>query len=139
MKRAPHGAKFQKIQVKRVDFLSAVLARLSDDVGTVLDLIDQRNEAAERKIGFWASIRMIMPIVEAVASAVGETPQEVLGQRLGIRIWRGTCFVTPSHMATIFRLASTEAKKSAGVSSSALDTLSETARYTSALDPSTRR
>ncbi len=84
MKHAPHGAKFQKIQVKRVDFLSAVLARLSDDVGTVLDLIDQRNEAAERKIGFWASIRMVMPIVEAVAGAVGETPQEVLGQHLGI-------------------------------------------------------
>lgn len=84
MKRPPPGARFHKTQMKKAEFCAAVLARLTDDVGTILNLVDKCNQAAEHKIGFWASIRMIMPIVETVANAMGEKPQVFLGQHLGI-------------------------------------------------------
>lgn len=70
--------------MKKVEFLSAALARLKDDVGTILDLLDEHNRRADRKIGFWASIRMMMPIVEAISHVVDETPQEFLGNHLEI-------------------------------------------------------
>lgn len=86
MKRPPSGAKFETTQMKKVDFLKGASARLNDDVGTILGLIDEHNKKSERKIGFWASIRMIMPIIEALSHVVGETPQVFLGKYLGINI-----------------------------------------------------
>ena len=84
MKRPPKGAKFETLPMKRVDFLSGALARLNDDVGTILNFIEDHNRNSERKIGFWASIRMIMPIIKAIAHVNGESPQNFLGKYLSV-------------------------------------------------------
>lgn len=82
MKRPPVGAIFEMKQMKRVDFYRDALARLNDEVGTILQLVVEHNKRSERKIGFWASLRMTLPIVEAVSHVAGETPQAFLGKYL---------------------------------------------------------
>ena len=86
-------------QMKRVDFLSAVLQRLQDDVGTILTLIDAHNHQAvstgNRVIGFWAGLRMILPIIEAVSHVMNIRPQQLLGNHLNIS--------TPDLMWDLFR------------------------------------
>lgn len=84
MKQPPRGARFEITPMKKVEFLRAVLERLNDDVGTILQLIEEHNKNSDRKIGFWASLRMIMPIVEAISHVVGESPQNFLDSHLGI-------------------------------------------------------
>lgn len=84
MKQAPRGARFETTPMKKVEFLRAILERLTDDVGTILKLIEEHNKNSDRKIGFWASLRMIMPIVEAISHVIGETSQNFLGNHLGI-------------------------------------------------------
>lgn len=84
MKQPPRGARFETTPIKKVEFLRAVLERLTDDVGTILKLIEEHNKNSDRKIGFWVSLRMIIPIVEAISHVIGETPQNFLGNHLGI-------------------------------------------------------
>ena len=88
MKRPPNGSVFQMTQMRRVDFLDGALHRLQDDVGTILGLIGKHNHSAvqrnERVIGFWACLRMILPIIEAVAHVLNVRPQEILGNHLNI-------------------------------------------------------
>lgn len=84
MKQSPRGARFETTPMKKVEFLLAALGRLNDDVGTILQLIENHNKNSDRKIGFWASLRMIMPIVEAISHVVGVSPQNFLGNHLGI-------------------------------------------------------
>lgn len=84
MKRPPTGAKFEFTQMTRTDFLRDALARLNDDVGTILYLIEKHNKTHPRKIGFWASIRMMMPIIEAISHVNGESPQNFLGKYLAV-------------------------------------------------------
>lgn len=85
MKQPPKGATFVTIKMKRVDFLQSALQRLNDEVGTYFDLLDKHHELSARKVGFWSSLRMIMPIVEAVSHVVGETPQGMLGKHLDVK------------------------------------------------------
>ncbi len=85
MKRPPNGATFETITVKRVEFLQSALARLNDEVGTYFELLDKHHELSARKVGFWSSLRMLMPIVEAISHVVGESPQELLGKHLDVR------------------------------------------------------
>lgn len=70
--------------MRRVDFLRDALTRLDDEVGMILKLIEEHNKNSVRKIGFWASLRMIMPIIEAISHVVGETPQNFLGKYLNV-------------------------------------------------------
>ncbi|KKQ85186.1 MAG: hypothetical protein UT08_C0009G0020 [Candidatus Woesebacteria bacterium GW2011_GWB1_38_8] len=85
MKRPPTGAVFEMKQMKQVDFYRDALVRLNDEVGTILQLVEEHNKKSERKIGFWASLRMILPVVEAVSNVAGETPQEFLGKHLDVK------------------------------------------------------
>lgn len=84
MKRPPTGSTFELSKMTRAIFFQSVLARLNDDVGTILSLIKEHNKTHPRKIGFWASIRMILPIIEAVTYVNGESPQNFLGKYLEI-------------------------------------------------------
>ena len=84
MKHPPTGANFEMKQMKRVDFYRDALARLNDDVGTILDLIRTHNTKSERKVGFWASLRMMLPVIEAIAHIAGETPQNFMRNYLEI-------------------------------------------------------
>jgi len=99
MKRPPRSSRFEITQMKRVDFLKAALQRLQDDVGTILGLIDSHNHQSfstgGRTIGFWASLRMILPIVEAVSHVMSMRPQRLLGNYLNIS--------TPDLMWDLFR------------------------------------
>jgi hypothetical protein len=88
MKRPPNGSTFDIQQMRRVDFLDAALHRLQDDVGTILNLVDAHNNQAsmnsQRIIGFWACLRMILPIVEAIAHVQGLRPETILRNELNI-------------------------------------------------------
>lgn len=84
MKQPPRGAFFETVEMTKVDFFRASLNKLQDDVGTILELLKEHNKQSTRKIGFWASIRMIMPIIEAVAQVADEKPQEFLINHLEI-------------------------------------------------------
>ncbi len=99
MKRPPRSARFETTQMRRVDFVSGALQRLQDDVGTILQLVDAHNRQTfsnhGRTVGYWASLRMILPIVEAVSHVMGVRPQELLGNHLNI--------VTPDLMWDLFR------------------------------------
>ena len=85
MKQPPKGAIFEKMRMKKCDFYQAALQRLVDDVGNILQLVDGFNRNSERKIGFWSSIRLLMPIIEAVASVSGQKPQELLKNNLDVK------------------------------------------------------
>lgn len=85
MKQPPKGAVFEKHQMLWCEYLRHVLDRLDDEVGTYFQLIGEHNRKSERKIGFWSSIRILMPIVEAISHVVGESPQELLGNHLDVK------------------------------------------------------
>lgn len=99
MNRQPKSARIIKTQMKRVDFISGVLRRFQDDVGTILQLIEAHNYQTfsnkGRTIGYWASLRMILPIIEAVSQAIGIRPQQLLGDHLNVK--------TPDLMWDLFR------------------------------------
>lgn len=86
---------YETIQMTKTEFLQGALARLQDDVGTILDLIEKHNRSTPRQVGFWASVRMLMPVVEAIAEVVGEEPWEFLGKYLDV--------TTPSLAWQMFR------------------------------------
>lgn len=79
MKQPPKGAIFETMTIKRVEFLQSALARLNDEVGTYFELLDKHHELSARKVGFWSSLRMLMPIIEAIAHVMDKSPQELLG------------------------------------------------------------
>lgn len=85
--------------MKRVDFISGALRRLQDDVGTILQLVDAHNLQTftnhGRTIGYWASLRLILPIIEAVSHVIGIRPQQLIGNHLNIP--------TPDLMWDLFR------------------------------------
>lgn len=86
---------FKTLQMIKAKFLEGALERLQDDVGTILNLIETHNQSNPRQIGFWASVRMLMPIVEAIAEVVGERPREFLENHLDV--------TTPSLAWQMFR------------------------------------
>lgn len=75
---------FETQQMTKTEFLEGALARLQDDVGTILGLIEKHNQTNPRQVGFWASVRMLMPIVESISEVIGEEPWEFLENHLGI-------------------------------------------------------
>lgn len=84
----PKGARPIKNQRPRVFLLRDFLQRLNDDVGTTLELIQNYNSNSnienKRAVGFWSSLRMILPIVESISSIMEVTPQDLLGNDLNI-------------------------------------------------------
>lgn len=85
-KRPPNGADFEKLAMTKDSFYKGALKRLEDEVGTILECIKSHNKTSRRKVGFWAGIRLLMPIIEAVAYVAGETPQGFLGSHLNVKI-----------------------------------------------------
>jgi len=75
---------FENQRMTRTKFLEEALARLQDDVGTILNLVVEHNRNNPRQIGFWASVRLLMPPIEAIARAVGETPWDFLRNHLEV-------------------------------------------------------
>lgn len=86
---------FETVQMTKTQFLEGALGRLQDDVGTIFGLVETHNQSNPRQIGFWASVRMLMPIVESIAEVVGEKPWEFLENHLDV--------TTPSLAWQMFR------------------------------------
>jgi hypothetical protein len=55
-----------------------VLNRLNDDVGPIIKCIEEHNKKAENKIGFFPIVRIMMPVIEVVASSEGRMPQKLM-------------------------------------------------------------
>lgn len=75
---------FDTIQMTKTEFLEGALSRLQNDVGTILDLLEEYNRNSARQVGFWASVRLLMPPVEAIAEVIGEEPWEFLENHLDV-------------------------------------------------------
>lgn len=75
---------FQTKDFPRAQYLTMVLNRLQDEVGELLGYIESHNLKNARKIGFWSGVRLLMPIIESVASVQNMKPWELLGRNLGV-------------------------------------------------------
>lgn len=84
MKQPPKGAIFEKRKMPKVKYLQSALGRLDDEVGTYFEMLEQHNKTHDRLVGFWSSIRILMPIIEAIAHVVDEKPQDFLESHLDV-------------------------------------------------------
>lgn len=90
LKKQPGGATYIVKTLPRKEYLQSVLNRLKDDVGPIIECIEERNKTTEKKIGFFPMVRIMMPVIEAVASSEGRLPQELmkdLGMTLPYTEW----------------------------------------------------
>ena len=77
-KPQPWGASYEVVLTNKKQYLESILARLKDDVGPIVDKIETINRKSERKVGFFPMVRVMMPIVETVATSEGREPQALL-------------------------------------------------------------
>jgi len=75
-----HKRKKETATIQRVQYLKKIKSRMENEVGTYFDMLTNYNKLELRKIGFWSTIRLLMPIVETTAKTLGKTPQEILHQ-----------------------------------------------------------
>lgn len=87
MKQPPRGAIFERRKFKKVEFLKGVYERLGNDVGNYFLLLQEKrqNDPSFPFVGFWGSIRLLMPVIETVAGVYNQSPQKFLGDHLKIR------------------------------------------------------
>lgn len=70
--------------ISKVLYLKGVLGRLEDEYIQIMEMVNEHNLTHERGIGFWSLIRIIFPVIEAVASAVGKQKEDFLEKDLGV-------------------------------------------------------
>jgi len=68
MKRSKHIKDTYTVMQKKL-YLEGVRNRLISDVGAYFNMIDNEHDKGNR-IGFWGSVRLIFPIIEAVAKTI---------------------------------------------------------------------
>lgn len=88
MKQSPKGATFKTTKMPRVEFLRGVLGRLDNEAGIYFALLQEKHENSPGMIpyvGFWAGIRLLMPVIESVAHILGKTPQWFMGKHLNLK------------------------------------------------------
>jgi len=81
-------------KVERVEYLRQIYKRFEEDIGTCLNLIKNYNQNSGNNIGFWVSVRIIMPVIESVAKTLDTSPENVL-KNMGVK--------TPHLMWDMFR------------------------------------
>lgn len=85
MKKSPKGASFVYKKFKRVDFFQSALKRLDNDVGDYFKYLERSNaENFPKAVGFWSSLRIIVPIIEAIAHANKQKIEDFLKEELKI-------------------------------------------------------
>ena len=90
MKQPPRGARFETVKMIKVEFFSGVLGRLHNEVGIYFKLLHDKYASDPDfaknvgGVGFWAGIRLMMPVVESLSHTIGKSPQEFLGQDLNV-------------------------------------------------------
>jgi len=75
--------KYKYTEIKRVEYLKSIQQRIEDDVCICLTFLKKHNQGNSRKIGFWISVRIIMPVIEATAKTLGIGSEELLN-KMGI-------------------------------------------------------
>lgn len=78
--------------MSRKEYLQSVLNRLKDEVGPIVECIEKHNSENENKIGFFSMVRIVMPVIETVATSEGRMPQALmkdLGMTLPYTEWNG--------------------------------------------------
>jgi len=89
VKNQPLGAEYIVKKLPKKQYLVDILGRLKDDVGVIVECVEERNKK-EPKVGFFPMARIIMPIIEVVATSEGREPQALmkeLGMRLPFTEW----------------------------------------------------
>ena len=89
-KRQPRGADYVVKTVNKKEYLSDILGRLNNDVGPLIDCIEALNKTSEHKVGFFSMVRVMMPMIEVVATSEGRAPQDLmkdLGMALPYTQW----------------------------------------------------
>jgi len=72
-KSQPNGATYIVKSVPKKKYLRDILHRLRDDVGVIIGAVEVHNKAHKDKIGFFPLVRMVMPIIEVIASSEGRS------------------------------------------------------------------
>lgn len=67
MKTPPRGSQFEYKEFPHSEYLGYMLKRLDNEIGYYLTLIENNPHPSGDGVGFWSGIRMIMPVVEALA------------------------------------------------------------------------
>ncbi len=78
----PTGVTYILKSVPHKEHLMAMRDRLKNDVGFLIDSLEERNKK-EPHVGFFPLVRVVMPVLESVANVEGLSPQELLVE-LGI-------------------------------------------------------
>ncbi len=83
--RPPQGAKFIFEKKKRCDYLKGIFERLVNDVGAFHALfVEYNSKNRNNAVGFWAGIRLIVPIIETIALINNEQPPEFMKKHLNM-------------------------------------------------------
>lgn len=78
VKNQPRGAEYTVKTLPRKEYLQSVLNRLKDDVSPIISCIEEHNKNNKNKIGFFPMVRVMMPVVEVVATSEGRMPQDLM-------------------------------------------------------------
>lgn len=92
VKNQPRGATYGTKTIPRKKYLQSILNRLRDEVGPIVECIEEHNKSHKDKIGFFSMVRIIMPIIEVIATSEGRIPQDLmkdLGMTLPHTEWHG--------------------------------------------------
>ena len=82
----PHtGTKYVPKDVNYKEQLEKFRGRLKGEVGFILDSINLHNKYHhDRALGFFPMVRMLMPIIDALATLEGIEPEELFGKMKGV-------------------------------------------------------
>ncbi len=86
MKVPPKGSKFEHQEFPRSEYLNHMLTRLDNEIGYYIDLIENNPHSSGAGVGFWSGVRMIMPVVEALAEVEGMDITDFMGTHLNIPV-----------------------------------------------------
>ena len=98
VKNQPSGATYGVKTMSRKEYLQSILNRLKDDVGPIVECIEEHNKNSENKIGFFPMVRIIMPVIEVIATSEGRMPQDFmkdLGMTLPYTEWNAYRDISP--------------------------------------------
>ncbi len=70
--------------VSKVVYLKEIFTRLDTEYIPILQLIIEHNRQNKRTIGFWSLIRIIFPVIEAVANISGKQKEIFLEENLNV-------------------------------------------------------
>lgn len=84
MKTSPQGSSFEFAEFPRSGYLKLVSERLTKELGYYLELIEAHPHPSGAGVGFWSGVRLIMPVIEAVAEVEKMSVTDFMGQKLNV-------------------------------------------------------